>query len=342
MLEVNQLTRQYDSYTAVNNVSFTIDKGEIVGLLGHNGAGKTTIMKMLCGYLEPNRGTVQVAGLNLAQEPLRVQRLLGYLPENLPVYPEMSVADYLDYAADLKGLTGATKQAEIKRVIVATDLAAKLLAPISTLSRGYKQRVGVAQAILGAPKLLILDEPTNGLDPEQTRHMRQLIREIAKDATVILSTHIMQEVDALCSRVLILRAGQLVVDARLEEVRRTNHLRLETAMPPAKAGDLHSIAGIARVSSLNDASNAATSVSTNTSTNTSTNPPTGHSYRIELAAEAQQREVCAALAEHLVKAGYALYLLQPEYRDLETLFREVVEDGDAEESDAEEGLNHAA
>ncbi|MBR9911954.1 MAG: ABC transporter ATP-binding protein [Gammaproteobacteria bacterium] len=338
MLEVNQLTRQYDSYTAVDNVSFAIDKGEIVGLLGHNGAGKTTIMKMLCGYLEPNEGTVQVAGLNLAQEPLRVQRLLGYLPENLPVYPEMSVADYLDYAADLKGLTGATKQAEIKRVIVATDLAAKLLAPISTLSRGYKQRVGVAQAILGAPKLLILDEPTNGLDPEQTRHMRQLIREIARDATVILSTHIMQEVDALCSRVLILRAGQLVVDARLEEVRRTNHLRLETAMPPAKAGDLHSIAGIARVSSLDDATNTSSNTSTDTSTNnTSTNAPASHSYRIELAADAQQRDVCAALAEHLVKAGYALYLLQPEYRDLETLFREVVE-----ESDAEEGLNHAA
>ena len=229
MLNVSQLRRCYSDFVAADNVSFSVNKGDIVGLLGHNGAGKTTIMKMLSGYLEPDNGSVSVDGIDLGTEPKQVQKHLGYLPENLPVYPEMTVADYLDYAADLKGL-GEAKTAEIKRVVRATDIGNKLLAPIATLSRGYKQRVGVAQAILGKPKLLILDEPTNGLDPEQTQLMRELIREIAQEATVILSTHIMQEVDALCNRVLILRAGQLVVDSTLDDLRQSNHLLVSTSM----------------------------------------------------------------------------------------------------------------
>jgi|SRR5690606_38232548 ABC-2 type transport system ATP-binding protein len=320
MLEVTQLTRKYDSFIAVDQLSFTIDKGEIVGLLGHNGAGKTTIMKMISGYLEPDEGSIRVDGVDLAGDPLRVQMGLGYLPENLPVYPEMTVADYLDYAAGLKGLNEAVKTAEVKRVIAATEIEDKLLAPIATLSRGYKQRVGVAQAILGKPKLLILDEPTNGLDPEQTRHMRQLIMDIARDATVILSTHIMQEVDALCSRVLILRAGSLVVDARLEELRRTNHLLLETNMSPEHADELKSVPGVVSVNPGGVEKNGSI-----------------RQYRIELAADADDVEVRSVLADRLIKAGHALYLLKPEYRDLETLFREV-----NKEVFHKEDFNHAA
>ena len=309
MLEVQQLSRQYGEFTAVDNVSFTIEKGEIVGLLGHNGAGKTTIMKMVSGYLEPNQGSITVDGVDLADSPSRVQRTLGYLPENLPVYPEMSVADYLDYAADLKGLQYPVKTVEIKRVIAATDIGAKLLAPIATLSRGYKQRVGVAQAILGQPKLLILDEPTNGLDPEQTQHMRQLIRDIAQDATVILSTHIMQEVDAICSRVLMLRAGQLAVDAQLASLQRTNHLRLETSLPQDRSAELENITGIASASCL--------------SSHRHSDGMTVHTYRVELDDTVDELSVRTHLAGWLVKAGHSLSLLRPETRDLETLFREV-------------------
>src|SRR5688572_3143154 len=154
MLEVTNLSRSYDSFLAVDQVNFTIQNGEIVGLLGHNGAGKTTIMKMLSGFLEPDKGSILFDGLDLAQHPKQVQKLLGYLPENLPVYPEMTVADYLDYAADLKGLQGDLKTAEVRRAVKATELAEKINAPIATLSRGFKQRVGVAQAILGKPRML--------------------------------------------------------------------------------------------------------------------------------------------------------------------------------------------
>jgi ABC-2 type transport system ATP-binding protein len=230
MLVVKQLTRSYRDVSAVNNVSFVIKKGEIVGLLGHNGAGKTTIMKMLSGFIESNDGSIEINGVDLKNDPKKAQKNIGYLSENLPVYPEMLVADYLDYVCEIKGIDKSNKISEIKRVIQATDIESKILSQISTLSRGYKQRVGIAQAILGKPKLLILDEPTNGLDPKQTSLVRELIRGLSKNATIILSTHIMQEVDAICSRALILRDGELVVDAELDELKKTNILNLSTSL----------------------------------------------------------------------------------------------------------------
>ena len=319
MLEVSQLSRLYGSFRAVDNVSFSIQKGEIVGLLGHNGAGKTTIMKMISGFLEPDQGSIRVDGVSLADNPKKVQAGLGYLPENLPVYPEMTVADYLDYAADLKGLSGNHKREEIRRAIKATDISGKILEPIATLSRGYKQRVGVAQAILGQPGLLILDEPTNGLDPEQTRHMRQLIRDIAKNATVILSTHIMQEVDALCSRVLMLRAGRLALDARLDDLRQSHHLLLETSLAPTSLATLTQLDGIRHIEALPAKAQHAKA----------------HRYRVQLEAGKPLAQVTAAAVKALVENQQEVYLIQPEIRDLETLFREVNETG-------QEGLNHAA
>ena len=304
MLEVHRLSRKYGHFLAVDNVSFSIDKGEIVGLLGHNGAGKTTIMKMISGYLEANTGTVTVDGQSLETNPKTIQKDLGYLPESLPVYPEMTVADYLDYAAELKGLRHNAKKLEIKRVVQATDLKNKLLAPIATLSRGLKQRVGVAQAILGRPRLLILDEPTNGLDPEQTQQMRQLIREVAKEATVILSTHIMQEVEALCSRVLMLHGGKLALDATLNDLRQSNHLLLETSLSPKEAESLSTLEGVKGVESL------AIESETNT-------------YRIQCDPNADQKRVAAQLANSVIEKKASLYRLLPEIRDLETLFREV-------------------
>ncbi|MCX2794199.1 ABC transporter ATP-binding protein [Microbulbifer thermotolerans] len=304
MLEVSHLSRCYGAFKAVDNVSFAIDKGEIVGLLGHNGAGKTTIMKMLSGYLEPDAGKVCIDGLDLAQHAKQIQRSLGYLPENLPVYGEMTVADYLDYAAELKGLSGPQKREEIRRAVRATDLGVKLTAPINTLSRGFKQRVGVAQAILGRPKLLILDEPTNGLDPTQTQQMRAVIREIAREATVILSTHILQEVDALCDRVLIIHGGRLAVDEKLSQLRAGNALWLETSSS-ASGDKLRSVDEVASVEQLQEEGG----------------------YRLALAEGADPRAVSAALAKVVVEAGEQLYRLQPEQRDLESLFRQVSETG---------------
>ncbi len=238
MLDVRSVSRRYGDFKAVDDVSFTVSQGEIVGLLGHNGAGKTTIMKMLSGFLEPDSGSICFKGASILEERSQLQRELGYLPENLPVYPELSVASYLDYAAELKGLRGHDKRLAIRHVLEATHLEDRLLSPIATLSRGLKQRVGVAQAILGQPSLLILDEPTNGLDPAQTESMRELIRQISQSATVILSTHIMQEVEAMCDRALIIRRGQLAVDASLNELRDGSRIKLISTADETRLRDI--------------------------------------------------------------------------------------------------------
>lgn len=314
MIKIEHLKRAYGNFVAVDDVSFTIGKGEIVGLLGHNGAGKTTIMKMISGYLEPNQGLIEINDLNISDAREAVQQQLGYLPESLPVYPEMTVADYLDYAASLKGLEAADMRDEIRRVIRATDIGDKLLAPIATLSRGYKQRVGVAQALLGRPRLLVLDEPTNGLDPTQTQHMRTLIRQIASDATVILSTHIMQEVDAICDRVLIMRSGRLVVDARLDELRRSKNLLLHCDL--ADKALLRDSAGIETVDVL----------------------PADHDYlyHLTLKPDFDPTTVAADVARRVIENGHNVYELKREQRDLEAVFREVNEQPMIEE------VSHAA
>mgnify|MGYP001469906471 FL=1 len=313
MLKVENLTRRYGGFLAVDHVTFSVGKGEIVGLLGHNGAGKTTIMKMLSGYLEPNSGNAVVDGHNIVDEPKEVQKVLGYLPETLPLYPEMTVAQYLYFSADLKGLKDREKVSEILRVTNSTDLKEKFLSPIANLSRGYKQRLGVAQAIIGNPRLLILDEPTNGLDPEQTQHMRSLIRDIAKNATVILSTHIMQEVDALCSRVLMLHSGKLALDAQLDELRASNSLLVESTLATNKLESLENLFGVETISVI-----AMTEVST--------------TYRVTTNAGAGLKNVSAGIAREISKQKESLFVLKPELRDLETLFREV----DSKDSEVKE------
>jgi len=218
VLEATNLSRNYGDFMAVDDVSFAIESGEIVGLLGHNGAGKTTIMKMLTGYIEPSAGQVRVGGRLVETDMQAVQAELGYLPENLPVYPEMSIIDYLDYTATMRGVSAVERPRAVARAIAATELGARAGSPIATLSRGFRQRVGVAQAIVHDPKYVILDEPTNGLDPAQTQQMRKLIQTLAERATVILSTHIMQEVSAVCSRAIILRGGKLVFDEQMSSL----------------------------------------------------------------------------------------------------------------------------
>jgi len=218
MIEVSDLKKSYGSVEALRGVSFSIAPGQIVGLLGPNGAGKTTIIKILTGYLQPDAGTVTIDSLDVLTQTRQIQARIGYLPENAPLYPELSVQSYLTMMANLRQIPVPEQRARISEAVYATGLADHLARPIGQLSKGFRQRVGLAQAILHRPKLLILDEPTVGLDPTQIVEIRRLIRRLAEHATVLFSTHILSEVEALCDRAIILMNGLVKADARLADL----------------------------------------------------------------------------------------------------------------------------
>ena len=218
MIEVSHLTKQYGNHLAVDDVSFTVADGQICGLLGPNGAGKSTIMNILTGYLSATSGQVTVAGHPLPEEADAAKACVGYLPEQPPLYPEMTVQEYLTFAAELKGVKKAERKEQVRRAARRTGLEAVLPRLIRSLSKGYKQRVGIAQALLGSPRLIILDEPTVGLDPAQVIEIRKLIRELGRAHTVILSSHILSEVQAVCQQILILSKGHLAAVGSLEEL----------------------------------------------------------------------------------------------------------------------------
>lgn len=218
MIEVSHLTKKYGGHLAVDDVSFTVEDGQIYGLLGPNGAGKSTIMNILTGYLSATSGQVTVAGHPLPEEADEAKACVGYLPEQPPLYPEMTVGEYLNFVAELKKVPRAQRKEQVLRAARRTGLEKVLLRLIRSLSKGYKQRVGIAQALLGSPKIIILDEPTVGLDPAQVIEMRKLIRELGKAHTVILSSHILSEVQAVCQQVLILSKGKLAASGTLQEL----------------------------------------------------------------------------------------------------------------------------
>lgn len=218
MIEVSHLTKQYGNHLAVDDVSFTVADGQICGLLGPNGAGKSTIMNIITGYLSATSGQVTVAGHPLPEEADAAKACVGYLPEQPPLYPEMTVQEYLTFAAELKGVKKAERKEQVCRAARRTGLEAVLPRLIRSLSKGYKQRVGIAQALLGSPRLIILDEPTVGLDPAQVIEIRKLIRELGRAHTVILSSHILSEVQAVCQQILILSKGHLAAAGSLEEL----------------------------------------------------------------------------------------------------------------------------
>lgn len=220
MIRVENLTKQFDDFTAVNNLSFQVAPGEVLGFLGPNGAGKSTTMKMITGFIEPTEGQVSVFDTRVEDDPITVQKLMGYLPEGAPAYGEMTVASFLNFIADVRGLKGADKQQRLDTVIAQVELSSVLHKPIDTLSKGFARRVGLAQAIMHNPKVLILDEPTDGLDPNQKHQVRELIKGLAKDKIVIISTHILEEVSAVCTRALIISQGQLVLDGKPDELER--------------------------------------------------------------------------------------------------------------------------
>jgi len=219
MIYANKLTMHYGPVVALNNVSFKVERGEIVGLLGPNGAGKSTSMKILTTYLHPTGGTAQVGGIDIIEDPLAVRRIVGYLPEILPLYMDMEVRTYLDFVGRSRGLRGAKLKERTAFVLDECGLRSMYRRIIRELSKGYKQRTGLAQALIHDPDIIVLDEPTSGLDPHQIMEIRQLIRNLAEDKTVILSTHILQEVEAMADRIVIINRGQTVGDGTIDELR---------------------------------------------------------------------------------------------------------------------------
>ena len=238
MIDVVGLTKSYGPIRALEDVAFKVESGEIVGLLGPNGAGKTTFIKILTGYLQADEGTVTVDGLDVQDHTREVQAQIGYLPETAPLYPELSVQDYLQMMADLRMIPEEEQLRRISEAVYATGLEDHLTRPIGELSKGFRQRVGLAQAILHQPKLLILDEPTVGLDPTQIVGIRNLIRRLSKHSTVLFSTHILSEVEALCDRAIILINGKVKADARLADLAATSDAVVVLERPVSEANTL--------------------------------------------------------------------------------------------------------
>ncbi len=223
MIKVSGVTKKYPARLAVDNVSFEVDRGEIVGFLGPNGAGKTTTMRMLTGYLPMNSGSIEVAGFDVVNQAREVRRRIGYLPENCPLYPEMRVDEYLRFRAELKGVKATARKAKINEVKEQCGLTEVGRRIIGQLSKGYRQRVGLADSLVHDPDLLVLDEPTVGLDPFQIRQVRQLIKQLAQRHTILLSTHILQEVEAICERILIINEGRIVASDTEANLHRKLH-----------------------------------------------------------------------------------------------------------------------
>ncbi len=213
MIQVSGLTKRFGETVAVNNLSFRVERGEVLGFLGPNGAGKSTTMKMIAGYLAPDSGSSSIDGIDVEQQPVKAKSQLGYLPEGIPLYAEMPVHSFLAFVGRIRGLRGARLTERIAAVVTDVRLGEVLTASIDSLSKGYKRRVGIAQALLHDPPALVLDEPTDGLDPNQKDQVRALINNIARDKAIILSTHILEEVEAVCSRVILINRGEIVVDS---------------------------------------------------------------------------------------------------------------------------------
>jgi ABC-2 type transport system ATP-binding protein len=298
MVEVQHLTKTFGAQAAVNDISFTAGKGEILGFLGPNGAGKSTTMKIATGYLPPSVGTVKLDGFDVTEQPLEVRRRVGYLPEHNPLYLDMYVHEYLEFIGSVHGLKGSTLRRRVQQMVDRVGLGREQNKLIGALSKGYRQRVGLAQALIHDPGTLILDEPTTGLDPNQIGEIRSLIRELGEDKTVIFSTHILPEVTALCSRVVIINRGQLVADSPVSDLgagaagETIIRAEFEQAIDPAPLRALPGITGV--------------------------EAEAGTTYRIRAAAATDQRGAISRLA---AQQGWVLLGLRQEEQSLEQVFK---------------------
>ncbi|MGQ0674602.1 MAG: ABC transporter ATP-binding protein [Rhodospirillales bacterium] len=253
MIELENLGKRFGAIQAVDGITLAVAKGEVLGFLGPNGAGKSTTMKMVAGYLAPSAGTARVCGFDVIEQPIEVKRRVGYLPEGAPAYPDMTPLGFLKFCAELRGFTGAGRMRRIGRAAELTQLGAVMHQPIDTLSKGFTRRVGLAQALLHDPQVLILDEPTDGLDPNQKHDVRNLIRAMAAEKAIVISTHILEEVDAVCSRAVVIAAGRLVADGTPAEfeARSRHHNAVSITLPSGAAAEagaaIRALAGVASV-----------------------------------------------------------------------------------------------
>ena len=227
MIEVKELRRSFGPVVAVDGISFNVEEGEVLGLLGPNGAGKTTAMRILACFLKPDSGTATICGHDILQNPIDVRRSLGYLAENVPAYNEMTVGGFLNFICDVREIWGADRKRALDMIVPTCSIASVYHQTIETLSKGYKRRVGLAQALIHDPDVLILDEPTDGLDPNQKHEVRKLINKMAKDKCIIVSTHILEEVEAVCSRMIIVAKGRILVDSTPEQLKKEHQCSLD-------------------------------------------------------------------------------------------------------------------
>jgi ABC-2 type transport system ATP-binding protein len=318
MIKAERLTKCFGAFTAISDVSFQVERGEIVGFLGPNGAGKSTTMRILCGVFPPTSGRAVVAGYDVVADSLRARAVVGYFPERVSLYLDMTVREYLRYVAEMKQVDSAQRRDEIDRALTACSVAHMAHRLIGTLSKGYRQRVGIAQALLGHPRVLVLDEPTAGLDPEQVAEMRHLIRGLRSESTVILSTHILSEVEATCDRVIIINQGRvLAVDTPHnlnQRLRQTSQIYLEVLGPPHAVADrLRAVPGVVKVELCpsSPAGAAAFTVST-----------------------AKDRDLRVDLAASISAASWGLQELRPLSLSLETIFLSLVTESDRVASSA--------
>lgn len=308
MIAVSHLTKNFGTITAVDDISFTVEKGQILGFLGPNAAGKTTTMRVLCGYFPPTRGQVQVAGLDVLEDELAAKEKVGYLPENPPLYPEMNVNQYLNFVAKLKGLSGKSLRQRSETVIEQTQIKDVLSQRIGTLSKGFRQRVGLAQALIHNPAILILDEPTAGLDPNQISSVRKLIKSLAPDHTIIISTHILPEVSVTCTQVIIIDRGKIVATDTPDRLATgssfAEQIYLETDAPMEQLAFL-----IGRFDGLNLAPGEITSPGYPI-----------YSYYIRGNSSPQIRQ---EIAGWLIRESWKIFEIRPERTTLETVFHKL-------------------
>lgn len=314
MITATNLTKQYGTITAIEDVTFSIDQGEVIGFLGPNGAGKTTTMRILTGFMPPTSGTATIAGFDVSDDALAVKQRIGYLPENVPLYGEMTVTKFLEYVAEVKGVTGKNRKTEALRVMDRCGLSHMAKRVIGHLSKGYRQRVGLAQALLGNPPVLILDEPTVGLDPKQIIDIRQMIKELSQDHTVLLSTHILPEVTMVCERVLIINDGRIVAQDTMANLAAKDGRRLEIET----GGDPKKVTSV-----LSDASGV---------TEVTATGPDRYIVTCEPGTDAR-----AAVAKVLVDAGFSLRRLEELSRTLEDVFVQVISKEETAENGEAEG-----
>jgi ABC-2 type transport system ATP-binding protein len=227
MISINELRRNFGPIVAVNGVSFNVEKGEVLGLLGPNGAGKSTLMKMLACFQKPDSGTATICGYDILENPVEVRKSIGYLAENVPLYNEMTVGDFLNFVCDVREIKGKNRKQALDRIVPMCSVESVYHQTIETLSKGYKRRVGLAQTLIHDPDVLILDEPTDGLDPNQKHEVRELINNMSKDKCIIVSTHILEEVEAVCSRTIIIARGEILVDSTPEKLKEEHQCGLD-------------------------------------------------------------------------------------------------------------------